>query len=124
MIVIPAIDLLGGRCVRLRQGDYARATTFHDDPTLPAKEFVKHGADRLHLVDLDGAKAGKPINEAGPSIPVEILGLSDVPAAGEEAIVLGDEKKARARTAGASGWIVKPFNSDTLLRAVRRVTTG
>ena len=62
MIVYPAIDLRAGRAVRLRQGDYSQETIFHDDPTVAAKEFVRQGADRLHLVDLDGAKAGKPVN--------------------------------------------------------------
>jgi phosphoribosylformimino-5-aminoimidazole carboxamide ribotide isomerase len=62
MFIYPAIDILGGRCVRLRQGDYAQSTVFHDDPAEPAKQFFQQGADRLHLVDLDGAKAGKPIN--------------------------------------------------------------
>ena len=63
MHIYPAIDLLGGRCVRLRQGDYSQATTFNDDPLAVAREFVRQGADRLHLVDLDGAKAGQPVNE-------------------------------------------------------------
>ncbi|MFO0937291.1 MAG: 1-(5-phosphoribosyl)-5-[(5-phosphoribosylamino)methylideneamino]imidazole-4-carboxamide isomerase [Gemmataceae bacterium] len=62
MFVYPAIDLRGGRAVRLRQGDYSQETIFHDDPTQAAKAFVSQGADRLHLVDLDGAKAGKPVN--------------------------------------------------------------
>jgi phosphoribosylformimino-5-aminoimidazole carboxamide ribotide isomerase len=62
MIIYPAIDLLGGRCVRLVQGDYARDTVFANDPVQPATEWVRRGADRLHLVDLDGAKAGKPVN--------------------------------------------------------------
>jgi phosphoribosylformimino-5-aminoimidazole carboxamide ribotide isomerase len=62
MIIYPAIDLLGGRCVRLVQGDYSRETVFADDPILPARNWVAQGADRLHLVDLDGAKAGRPVN--------------------------------------------------------------
>lgn len=62
MFVYPAIDLRGGKAVRLRQGDYSQETIFHDDPTVAAKAFVEQGADRLHLVDLDGAKAGKPVN--------------------------------------------------------------
>jgi len=62
MLIYPAIDLLGGRCVRLRQGDYKQETVFSDDPVAIAKRWVAEGADRLHLVDLDGAKAGKPIN--------------------------------------------------------------
>ncbi|MBO9999523.1 MAG: 1-(5-phosphoribosyl)-5-[(5-phosphoribosylamino)methylideneamino]imidazole-4-carboxamide isomerase [Cyanobacteria bacterium SID2] len=62
MEVIPAIDLLDGRCVRLYQGDYDRAETFSDDPVSVARQWVEQGATRLHLVDLDGAKAGRPVN--------------------------------------------------------------
>jgi phosphoribosylformimino-5-aminoimidazole carboxamide ribotide isomerase len=62
MLIYPAIDLLGGNCVRLRQGDYSRETVFSNDPASVAKEWVRQGAERLHLVDLDGAKAGRPIN--------------------------------------------------------------
>jgi phosphoribosylformimino-5-aminoimidazole carboxamide ribotide isomerase len=56
----PAIDLRGGRCVRLLQGDYARETVFGDDPVAMVRQFVAGGARRLHLVDLDGAKDGVP----------------------------------------------------------------
>lgn len=62
MNIIPAIDLLEGRCVRLYQGDYNQAQTFNDDPVAVAQQWVEQGATRLHLVDLDGAKTGKPIN--------------------------------------------------------------
>ena len=62
MFIYPAIDLLNGRCVRLRQGDYSRETVFSDDPVAVARRWVELGADRLHVVDLDGAKAGKPVN--------------------------------------------------------------
>lgn len=62
MLIYPAIDILGGRCVRLRQGDYSRETVFSDDPAAVARSWVNQGADRLHLVDLDGAKAGRPVN--------------------------------------------------------------
>jgi phosphoribosylformimino-5-aminoimidazole carboxamide ribotide isomerase len=60
--ILPAIDLRGGRCVRLRQGDYAQETVFGDDPVAMAKRWEADGGDILHLVDLDGAKAGKPVN--------------------------------------------------------------
>jgi phosphoribosylformimino-5-aminoimidazole carboxamide ribotide isomerase len=63
MLLIPAIDLKGGRCVRLRQGDMADATVFSSDPASVAKGWVEAGAQRLHLVDLNGAVAGKPVNE-------------------------------------------------------------
>jgi phosphoribosylformimino-5-aminoimidazole carboxamide ribotide isomerase len=62
MFIYPAIDILGGRCVRLRQGDYSRETVFSDDPAAVAQSWVAQGADRIHLVDLDGAKAGHPVN--------------------------------------------------------------
>lgn len=62
MQILPAIDLRGGKCVRLRQGDYARETVFGDDPAEIAARFAREGAPRLHLVDLDGAKAGRPVN--------------------------------------------------------------
>jgi phosphoribosylformimino-5-aminoimidazole carboxamide ribotide isomerase len=62
MEVIPAIDLLDGKCVRLYQGDYDRAKTFSENPVEVARNWVEQGATRLHLVDLDGAKQGKSIN--------------------------------------------------------------
>jgi phosphoribosylformimino-5-aminoimidazole carboxamide ribotide isomerase len=62
MLIYPAIDLLGGRCVRLRQGDYSRETVFSDDPAAVGRRWVELGTDLLHLVDLDGAKAGRPVN--------------------------------------------------------------
>jgi phosphoribosylformimino-5-aminoimidazole carboxamide ribotide isomerase len=63
MEVIPAIDLLEGRCVRLYQGDYDRSQIFHENPVTVAQQWVAEGATRLHLVDLDGAKAGHPVNQ-------------------------------------------------------------
>ncbi len=62
MDVIPAIDLLEGRCVRLFQGDYAQSQVFNENPVEVARQWEAEGATRLHLVDLDGAKAGKPEN--------------------------------------------------------------
>lgn len=60
--ILPAIDMIDGQCVRLVQGDYAQKTVFAADPVAKAKEFKTLGADSIHLVDLDGAKAGRPIN--------------------------------------------------------------
>jgi len=83
MLLIPAIDLQDGRCVRLRQGDLDDATIFSEDPAAMAKRWLDAGARRLHLVDLNGAVAGKPKNEAsiraiidavGSEIPVQIGG--------------------------------------------------
>lgn len=62
MQIWPAIDLRGGKCVRLQQGDYSRETIFGEDPVEMALQFVEQGAEYLHLVDLDGARAGQPVN--------------------------------------------------------------
>ncbi len=64
MQIYPAIDIRGGQCVRLRQGDYAQETVFGADPAEMAKRWVGEGATYLHLVDLDGAKDGHPVNGA------------------------------------------------------------
>ena len=81
MEILPAIDLRGGKCVRLRQGDYAQESVFSDQPAEMAKRWEADGATRLHLVDLDGAKAGKPVNVealraivAAVKIPCELGG--------------------------------------------------
>lgn len=62
MLILPAIDLIRGRCVRLVQGDYAQETVYHEDPAAVAKDFEDQGTEWLHVVDLDGAKAGAPQN--------------------------------------------------------------
>jgi phosphoribosylformimino-5-aminoimidazole carboxamide ribotide isomerase len=62
--IIPAIDLINGQCVRLSAGDFARQTTYDADPVAVAKRFADAGLRRLHLVDLDGARAGQPVNLA------------------------------------------------------------
>lgn len=62
MQILPAIDLRGGKCVRLRQGDYNQETVFGDDPAAMARHWVELGGEFLHLVDLDGAKDGAPTN--------------------------------------------------------------
>ena len=82
MLLIPAIDLKEGKCVRLRQGRMDDDTIFSDDPVAVAGKWVAAGAKRIHLVDLDGAFAGKPKNaevihrivEAYPGVPVQIGG--------------------------------------------------
>ena len=81
MDVIPAIDLLEGRCVRLYQGDYDQSQVFNDNPVEVARQWAAEGATRLHLVDLDGAKAGKPENwqaiqaiARAIDIPIEVGG--------------------------------------------------
>lgn len=82
MLLIPAIDLKDGKCVRLRQGRMEDSTVFSDDPVAVAERWVSAGARRLHLVDLNGAVAGRPMNapvigritEAFPDVPVQVGG--------------------------------------------------
>lgn len=76
MEVIPAIDIRGGRCVRLAQGDYARETVFGDDPSAMARRWAAAGATRIHVVDLDGAREGRQANAAAVRAVVEAV---DVP---------------------------------------------
>ncbi|MBM7645003.1 phosphoribosylformimino-5-aminoimidazole carboxamide ribotide isomerase [Scopulibacillus daqui] len=75
--IFPAIDIRGGRCVRLYQGDFNHETVYHDSPVSVAKSFYEQGAQWLHLVDLDGAKEGKPANleticEIASSVPIPV----------------------------------------------------
>ncbi len=81
MQIWPAIDLRGGKCVRLQQGDYGRETVFDDDPAAAARRLVSEGAECLHLVDLDGARNGRPANldavraiMSAVSVPCELGG--------------------------------------------------
>lgn len=83
MLLIPAIDLKDGHCVRLRQGDMSDPTVFSEDPVAMALQWVQMGARRLHIVDLNGARSGKPVNEGvirkivkavGPDIAVQLGG--------------------------------------------------
>jgi phosphoribosylformimino-5-aminoimidazole carboxamide ribotide isomerase len=62
VLIFPAIDLRGGQCVRLRQGDYSQETVFDADPVAAALRWVEQGAQYLHIVDLDGAREGRPVN--------------------------------------------------------------
>ena len=103
MEIIPAIDIRGGRCVRLVQGDYDRETVFADDPVEAARRWRDAGAKRLHVVDLDGAREGRAINAAcverivaAVDVPVQLGGgLRDLETiggyleAGVERVVLG-----------------------------------
>jgi phosphoribosylformimino-5-aminoimidazole carboxamide ribotide isomerase len=83
VLIIPAIDLKDGRCVRLKQGDMATATVFSEDPVAMAKHWAAQGAKRLHIVDLNGAIAGRPKNEkvirniiaaVGEQVPIQLGG--------------------------------------------------
>jgi phosphoribosylformimino-5-aminoimidazole carboxamide ribotide isomerase len=96
MHIIPAIDLIGGKCVRLSQGDYSSKKEYHDDPLEMAKRFEGVGIQRLHLVDLDGAKAKKIINAdvlericAGTSLQVDFGGGIQADEEIEKAFSLG-----------------------------------
>jgi phosphoribosylformimino-5-aminoimidazole carboxamide ribotide isomerase len=103
MEIIPAIDLKDGRCVRLYQGDFAQATVYSDDPVATARQWEEQGATRLHVVDLDGAKDGRPANidavlaiVSAVRIPVQLGGglrrEEDINAAlalGVERVILG-----------------------------------
>ena len=75
MYIYPAIDLYGGKAVRLYKGDYARMTVYSDDPVSVAKDFAAAGASHIHLVDLEGAKIGKPANLDTIRAIVETTGL-------------------------------------------------
>jgi phosphoribosylformimino-5-aminoimidazole carboxamide ribotide isomerase len=103
MILLPAIDIRDGRAVRLERGDFDRETVYADDPVEAARSFVEAGAKQLHVVDLDGARAGEPKNlehlrritgELG--VPVQyggglrsLIAVRDALAAGAERVVLG-----------------------------------
>jgi len=103
MILYPAIDIRGGRCVRLIEGDFDRETMYHSDPSLAARRWVEAGAEWLHVVDLDGAVAGRPINSqaiaqirAMVDVPIQLGGglrlltnLEDAFSAGIDRVILG-----------------------------------
>jgi phosphoribosylformimino-5-aminoimidazole carboxamide ribotide isomerase len=91
--VVPAIDLLGGRCVRLAQGDYQRATVYEDDPGAVAARFAAAGAPRIHVVDLDGARAGRPCH--GEAVAAVVRG------AGGRPVQLGGGLRTQADVEGA-----------------------
>jgi phosphoribosylformimino-5-aminoimidazole carboxamide ribotide isomerase len=95
VLILPAIDLRGGQCVRLRQGDYARETVFGDDPAAMARRWVDQGATWLHLVDLDGARQGHPVN--GDSVR-RIVRAAGVPCQ------LGGGLRSEEHLAEALGW--------------------
>ena len=103
MEIIPVVDLRGGRCVRLVQGDYDREIVFSDDPVAMAQRWAEQGAQRIHVVDLDGARDGRPANEEAVrsiieavDVPVQVAGgIRDLDAiqgwldAGADRAVLG-----------------------------------
>jgi phosphoribosylformimino-5-aminoimidazole carboxamide ribotide isomerase len=95
VLILPAIDIRGGQCVRLRQGDYAQETVFGSDPADMAGLWVRQGATFLHLVDLDGAKQGFPVNGASIRRIVETAGVP---------CQLGGGLRTDAHIAEALGW--------------------
>src|SRR2546426_10632949 len=110
MTVYPAIDLRGGRCVRLTQGEFDRETVYDDDPIAVARRFEAAGARWLHVIDLDGARAGRPVQAdlvraicAAVAIPVQVGGgLRD--AAAVTAIL----DAGAARAGGGTGGVRDP----------------
>lgn len=97
--LIPAIDLLGGRCVRLTQGRYEDATVYDDDPGAVAGRFAAHGLRRLHVVDLDGAKAGRSVN--GAAVRAIVAAAAGVP------VQLGGGVRSLASIEEVLGWGVQ-----------------
>ena len=95
MEIWPAIDLRGGKCVRLQQGDYRRETVFSEDPAAMARHWVSLGAEHLHLVDLDGARQGRLDNLASVRAIVEAVGVP---------CELGGGIRSEAVSANCSTW--------------------
>lgn len=126
MEVIPAIDLRGGKCVRLYQGDYAQETVYSDDPLDTALRWVDMGATRLHIVDLDGAREGKPANldavkriASGVDVPLHLGGgIRDIDIAraaidaGVSRIMLGTAAVENADLVGA---LLGDFGVDSVI---------
>jgi phosphoribosylformimino-5-aminoimidazole carboxamide ribotide isomerase len=126
MLVIPAIDIKDGKCVRLFQGDFNKTTVYGDDPPDTAKRFMSAGARALHIVDLDGAKAGRPINRglilaaaAAAGVPVQVGGgirtYGDAEAylqGGVSRVILGT---AAIRQPGLIERLIKKFGDDRIM---------
>jgi phosphoribosylformimino-5-aminoimidazole carboxamide ribotide isomerase len=115
LILYPAIDIRDGRAVRLAQGDYERETAYDDDPVVAARRWVDGGARWLHVVDLDGARAGEPVNlehvrriVAAVDVPVQLGGglrdskkVEEAISSGAERVVLGTAAVRDPEMAGA-----------------------
>ena len=130
MILFPAIDIRGGRAVRLIQGDYEKETAYDDDPVVAARRWVDGGARWLHIVDLDGARAGEPVNlehvrriVATVNVPVQLGGglrdskkVEEAISSGAERVVLGtaavrDPEMAEAIAAAHGDRVVASVDS-------------
>jgi phosphoribosylformimino-5-aminoimidazole carboxamide ribotide isomerase len=126
---IPAIDLLGGRVVRLAQGDYERVTIYSDDPFEVARRWVDEGATRLHVVDLEGARAGAPVQSelvrqivASAGVPCQVAGGIRTEAAaalmleaGADRVVLGS---ALVRAPAMAGRLVSRHGAGSIVAAI------
>ncbi len=120
MELIPAIDLLDGKVVRLHQGDYQRATVYADDAAAQARSFAELGAERLHVVDLDGARAGRPGNgrtierilAAAPTLKIQIGGGIRTREVAEQWFALGASRIVLGTVA-----IKEPALAESLCRA-------
>jgi len=129
MHLIPAIDLLGGQVVRLAQGDYDRVTTYSDDPVAQARRWVDQGATRLHLVDLDGARAGRPVQSdiiarivATAGVPCQVAGglrdavaVATALATGADRAILGS---ALVQDPGLGRTLVDRHGPDAIVAAI------
>jgi phosphoribosylformimino-5-aminoimidazole carboxamide ribotide isomerase len=129
--ILPAIDLRGGRVVRLQQGDFARETAFSDDPVAVARSFTDAGARWLHVVDLDGARSGTPahaqvirsiVDAVGQRVSVEVAGglrtstaVADAIAAGAARAVVGT---AALRDPDFAGDLVRRHGADRIAVAI------
>jgi phosphoribosylformimino-5-aminoimidazole carboxamide ribotide isomerase len=129
MELIPAIDLLGGRVVRLAQGDFDRVTTYSDDPVVQARRWVDQGATRLHLVDLDGARTGRPVQQdivarivAAAGVPCQVAGglrdadaVATALATGADRAILGS---ALVREPALGRILVERHGTDAIVAAI------
>ncbi len=129
--IIPAIDLRGGRVVRLRQGDFAQETAYDIDPPSAARAFAASGARIVHVVDLDGARTGTPIHAAqvadivaavGPGVAIEVAGglrderaVTAILAAGAARAVVGT---AALRDPSFAGQLIRTHGSERIVAAI------
>jgi cyclase len=128
MIVIPAVDLLGGECVRLKRGDFSDKKVYSTDPVAVAKEFERQGAGMLHIVDLDGAKTGIPTNteviraiKKSVRIPIEVGGGIRSVAVAEEYLAFADRIVLGTKALediSFIGTLIKEFGSDRIVVAL------
>ena len=117
MIIFPAIDLRGGKCVRLIQGDFDKETVYSDDPQATALKWQSQGAKFLHVVDLDGARAGSPQNLDAIK---KILDAKKIPIIALTANAF-DEDVQRSLQAGLTAHLSKPVNPEVLFDTLEKM---